>query len=230
VAHRADDGLVIAIDGPSGSGKSTVARAVARELGYRYLDTGSMYRALTWLVLRDGIAPDDDTAVSERARTLELRVVTDPDHPGVTVDGVDVGREIRSSEVTAAVSAVSAHPAVRTCMVARQRELIGAGGIVVEGRDIGTTVAPAAPVKVFLTAAPAVRASRRTKETVGPTHDPGSVEQTLGALQRRDAADSGRTASPLSQAADALVIDSTDLDIDHVVTRVVVAARTAGAA
>jgi cytidylate kinase len=230
VAHRADDGLVIAIDGPSGSGKSTVARAVARGLGYRYLDTGSMYRALTWLVLREGVDPDDESGVSELARTADLHVVTDPVDPGVAVDGVDVAGEIRSSEVTAAVSAVSAHPDVRTCMVARQRALIGAGGIVVEGRDIGTTVAPTAAVKVFLTASADVRAARRTKETAGAAHDDSSVEQTLGALQQRDAADSGRATSPLTQAADATVIDSSDLDIDDVVARVVAAARTAGAA
>jgi cytidylate kinase len=226
VAQGGGDGLVVAIDGPSGSGKSTVARAVARALGFRYLDTGSMYRALTWLVLREGVAPQDGVRVVELAKSAQLDVTTDPDQPGVVIDGADVTREIRSADVTSAVSAVSAHGGVRQCMVERQRQVIGAGGIVVEGRDIGTTVAPDAPVKVFLTATPETRAERRARETGGASVDGSSLTATADAMKRRDAADSGRQASPLVQAPDALVIDSTDLGVDDVVARIVQTVRT----
>jgi cytidylate kinase len=212
---------VVAIDGPSGSGKSTVARGVARALGLRYLDTGAMYRAVTWRVLHHGVALTDAVAMAAAALTADLTVSTDPDESTVTVDGVDVSTAIREEPVTAAVSAVSAVPAVRADMVDRQRRLIGSGGIVVEGRDIGTTVAPDAPVKIFLTADPAARASRRGRELAGgPAIDATVLEATREALQSRDAADSGRAASPLAQADDAHVIDSTDLTAAEVVDAV----------
>lgn len=209
--------LVVAIDGPSGSGKSTVARGVATALGLRYLDTGAMYRALTWLALQAGVplsSVGELTALAERA---DLQVVADPAAPTIRADGTDVTAAVRGNDVTAAVSAVSAVPGVREAMVTRQRDLIGDGGIVVEGRDIGTTVAPDAPVKVFLVADSAARAQRRARQD-GTAQ---SLAETEAALTRRDAADSTRTASPLAQAPDAVVIDSTSLDAAAVIARVV---------
>ena len=212
--------VVIAVDGPSGSGKSTVARAVAKSLGLRYLDTGAMYRAITWAVLDRGIDPDEAATVATLAVAVALLVGTDPDSPTVTVDGTDVTTAVRSAAVTAAVSAVSAIPEVRRVMVARQRELIGDGGIVVEGRDIGTTVAPDADLKIFLTADAAARAERRGKEMVGEAPDAATLAGTEADLRRRDAADSGRVASPLRQAPDAVVVDSTSMNADAVVHHV----------
>jgi cytidylate kinase len=212
--------VVIAVDGPSGSGKSTVARGVARSLGLRYLDTGAMYRALTWAVLDRGIDPGDEAAVVALASHLALELGSDPAAPTVAVDGTDVTTAVRGAPVTAAVSVISAIPDVRRDMVARQRELIGTGGIVVEGRDIGTTVAPDASVKVFLTADAQARAARRGREIAGAGADAATLAETEADLRRRDAADSGRTASPLRQASDAVVIDSTAMDADEVVRRV----------
>jgi CMP/dCMP kinase len=211
--------LVVAVDGPSGSGKSTISRAVAKAAALRYLDTGAMYRAAAWLALRDGIGPADTGRLIARLAAAPLEVRTDPDAPTVQIDGVDVTRAVRGADVTAAVSAVSAVPGVREIMVRRQRELIGAGGIVVEGRDIGTTVAPDAPVKIFLTADPAVRASRRLRQDGAATGDL-ALATTQADLQKRDSADSGRTASPLTQAADATVLDSTELGIDEIVRQI----------
>lgn len=211
--------LVVAIDGPSGSGKSTVARGTARALGLRYLDTGAMYRAVTWLALRRGIDLSDAPALEELARTAPLDIETDPVRPAIHADGTDVTDAVRGSEVTAAVSAVSAVAGVRTAMVERQRALIGVGGIVVEGRDIGTTVAPEAPVKVFLTADASARAARRAHQD-GAGSEETVVAATQADLIRRDAADSSRIASPLTQAPDALVIDSTALAPDEVIGRV----------
>jgi cytidylate kinase len=214
-------GLVVAIDGPSGSGKSTVARGVARALGFRYLDTGAMYRAITWQVLDKKVDLTDGDAVAAVSAGAELDIATDPDLDAVRVGGVDVARAIREADVTAAVSAVSAVPAVRADMVRRQREIIGPGGIVVEGRDIGTTVAPDAAVKVFLTADPAARADRRGRELAGNAPvDAGVLAATRESLQSRDAADSSRSASPLTQAPDAQVIDSTSLSAAEVVAAV----------
>ena len=213
--------LVVAIDGPSGSGKSTVARGVARALGLRYLDTGAMYRAVTWRVLHRGVDLTDPAAVAATSTGADLAISTAPDESRVAVDGVDVSTEIRERAVTSAVSAVSAVPAVRADMVRRQKELIGPGGIVVEGRDIGTTVAPDAPVKVFLTADPAARATRRGRELAGgPSVDAAVLAATRESLLSRDDADSRRAASPLAQADDAHVIDSTDLTAEQVVEAV----------
>ena len=221
MGQRSSDALVVAIDGPSGSGKSTVARGVADALGLRYLDTGAMYRGITWLVLERGVALDDAAAVASTALGADLEISTDPHQRRVLVGGTDVTEAIRSSEVTAAVSAVSAVGDVRVEMVRRQRALIGAGGIVVEGRDIGTTVAPDADVKVFLTASEHVRAERRGAEIAGRAADANTLATTGEALRRRDAADSTRVASPLTQAPDATEIDSTDLDAAAVIARVV---------
>jgi cytidylate kinase len=208
------------VDGPGGSGKSTVARALARRLGLRYLDTGAMYRALTWLALQRGIATDDADALADLARSASLAVGTDPDAPTVMIEDVDVAGPIRGPEVTAAVSAVSAVPAVREQLVALQRTLIAvaagsSAGIVAEGRDIGTVVAPDAPLKVFLTASATERARRRADETEA---DAATTELDLA---RRDQLDSSRAASPLAQAPDALVVDSTTMGIDEVVDMIV---------
>jgi CMP/dCMP kinase len=225
VAQGSAGALVVAIDGPSGSGKSTVARGVAAALDVRYLDTGAMYRAVTWLVLRRGIDLADAAAVAGVASGADLEISTDPAPARVRIAGSDATGEIRSAEVTAAVSAVSAVGAVRTAMVARQRELIGTGGIVVEGRDIGTTVAPDADVKIFLTAEEQVRAERRGAEIAGGGPDPQVLAATSASLRQRDAADSGRAASPLNQAPDATVIDATRLTADAVIAQVVEMAK-----
>jgi CMP/dCMP kinase len=211
--------LVIAIDGPSGSGKSTVARRVAAALQLRYLDTGAIYRALTWAVLDKDIDPDDVDGVLAVAGVAQIRVSTDPHAQAVSVDGRDVATAIRGPEVTGAVSAVSAIPQVRERLVALQRAIIGAGGIVVEGRDIGTVVAPQSPVKIFLTASPETRAARRSAdaETSVGDRDVSSVQADLA---RRDTLDSTRATSPLAMAPDAVQLDSTAMDEDAVVTRV----------
>jgi cytidylate kinase len=215
------DPLVVAVDGPGGSGKSTVARALARRLGVRYLDTGAMYRAVTWLALQRRQDVEDAEGLAQLAERAALTVATDPNAPEISVDGVDVSAEIRSRPVTSAVSAVSAVEAVRRRLVARQRDIIASEptGIVVEGRDIGTVVAPDAPLKVFLTASTAVRARRRSAE-IGEEGD-DAVAQTMAELGRRDALDSGRVASPLAQAPDAIVVDSSDLSVDSVVDLIV---------
>jgi cytidylate kinase len=206
---------VIAVDGPSGTGKSTVARGLARRLGFRYLDTGAMYRAVTWAVLREGIDPDDAAAVTDLAARTAIAVTTDPDHQHVTVDGHRVDREIRSKAVTTAVSPVSAAPGVRSLLVAAQRELIGPGSVVVEGRDIGTVVAPDAPLKIFLTASPDARATRRSRQ------DGTDRSGTAADLDRRDAYDSSRAHSPLRAAEDAVHVDTTTLNVKEVIQRLV---------
>ncbi|MEV5571602.1 (d)CMP kinase [Spirillospora sp. NPDC052269] len=211
--------LVIAMDGPSGSGKSSASKGVARALGLRYLDTGAMYRAMTWWMLDRGVDVEDGAAVAARVGDVALVSGTDPDRPTIEVDGTDVSEPIRTREVTNAVSAVSRVPEVRERLVVLQREIIGAGGIVVEGRDIGTVVAPDAPVKVYLTASEAARAARRAKDLAA---DPGaSVEVTQAEQARRDRLDSTRKASPLAKAADAHEIDSTELSLDEVIEAVV---------
>jgi CMP/dCMP kinase len=216
--------LVVAIDGPSGSGKSTVARAVARDLDLRYLDTGAMYRALTWHVLALGADPADKTAVLLALAGFELDISTNPLRQAVLVAGQDVTLAIRMPDVTSAVSAVSAIVEVRTDMVGRQRQLIGRGGIAVEGRDIGTVVWPEAPVKVFLTASVDARAVRRARDVdvtaAAATTAATEVSTVRADLDRRDRLDAGRVASPLNQAPDAVAIDATALDADQVVAAV----------
>ena len=219
---------VIALDGPSGSGKSPVARGVARVLGLSYVDTGAMYRAATLAVLRAGVPPTDAEAVERVVSAATISLSSDPDAPGVQLDGADVTAEIRGPEVTATVSAVSAVPAVRRRMVAQQREL-AAGGAVVEGRDIGTAVAPDAPVKVFLDADPDVRAVRRAGDRDVGVRAEGDVVQAVALdLARRDRLDSTRAASPLQAAADAVHLDSTALSADEVIARVLELAAAAG--
>jgi len=221
---------VIALDGPSGSGKSTVARALARHLHWRYLDTGATYRAATLAVLRAGTDLADAEAVAATVEKADIVVSTDPDRAGTTLDGEDVSAVIRGPEVTQAVSAVSAVPSVRAQMVALQRALAGDAGAVLEGRDIGTAVFPEAPVKVFLDAAPEVRASRRAGDAdTGVPADGGDVVSRVAEdLARRDRLDSSRAASPLQAAEDAVHLDSSSLDADAVVQRVLELARSAG--
>ncbi len=203
---------IVAIDGPAGAGKSTVARALAHRMGVQYLDTGAMYRAVTWLALRSGCDLSDDQAVGEVAERCVLHVGLDD----VVVDGHDVTQEIRQSEVTKAVSIVAANPRVRTEMRRRQRQWGEArGGGVIEGRDIGTVVFPDAIAKLFLTANPRVRAERRVAE-VG-----GVVDEIEAQIVERDRLDSTRSDSPLAESSDAIVIDTSDKRVGEVVDELV---------
>ena len=216
---------VIAIDGPSGSGKSTVARGVAAALGLPVLDTGAMYRAVTLAALDAGVPLDDAAACATVARASVITV-----EDGVTMlSGRDVSAEIRGPVVTGAVSTVSAHAPVREILVAYQREWVAHhGGGVVEGRDIGTVVFPDATVKVFLVASDEERARRRQRDEMAAARTV-AVEDVKAALDRRDAIDSGRAVSPLRAADDAIVIDSTRLDVDTIVAEVIACARAAEA-
>jgi cytidylate kinase len=210
----------ITLDGPSGTGKSSVARAVAARLGATYLDTGAMYRAATVAVLDAGVNLDDKVAVARAVSEATIEVGTNARREVVKVDGVDVRERIRGAEVTRAVSTVSAVPAVRRLMVARQRELIGdADAVVVEGRDIGTVVLPEATLKIYLTASPEVRAERRAAQ-LGVT-DPDKIAALAADMRRRDEYDSRRAESPLRPADDAEVVDSTELSQNQVVDRIV---------
>jgi CMP/dCMP kinase len=210
------DDIVVAIDGPSGSGKSSTSRGVAARLGLRYLDTGAMYRGMTWWMLREGVDVHDRDAVAACADQPEILSGTDPNGPSILVEGVDVGLAIRSAEVNAAVSPVSAVPEVRARLVELQRDTIGEGGIVVEGRDIGAVVAPFAQVKVYLTADPDARAQRRAAEEGGT-----DVDITQQSLLARDAIDSSRDASPLTMAEGAIHIDTTAYTLEEVIAQVV---------
>ena len=216
--------LVIAIDGPAGSGKSSVSKAVASRLGLSYLDTGAMYRAVTWAVLNAGVDPEDSAAVAaliEGEGAPVIKSGTDPTNPTICVDGTDVAEPIRGRAVTEAVSAVSAVPAVRRQLVELQRAHARDSnpGIVVEGRDIGSVVLPEAPLKIYLTADPGVRAQRRAAET--DATDSTSISATEEALRNRDAKDSTRSVSPLTRADGAVEIDTTDLTFNQVVDAVV---------
>jgi cytidylate kinase len=204
---------VVALDGPSGTGKSTVARLLATRLGARYLDTGAMYRAATVAALREQVDLADPVAITKAVEASEIEISTDPQRVSVTLDGDPVDAEIRAAETTAAVSAVSAVPSVRALLVAAQRELIEGGGIVVEGRDIGSVVWPTARPKVYLTASPEARAQRRAGELAA------DVATVADDIARRDRLDSTRAASPLTKADDAVEMDTTDLDVDEVVAR-----------
>jgi cytidylate kinase len=216
----------ITLDGPSGTGKSSVARAVAARLGAAYLDTGAMYRAATVAVLDAGVDPVDAEAVARVVADTSIVVGTTADEEVVQVDGVDVAVRIRSAEVTRAVSPVSAVPSVRRQLVDQQRALVAAAdAVVVEGRDIGTVVLPEATVKIYLTAAPEVRADRRAGQ-LGLT-TAAEIADLAEELRRRDEYDSSRADSPLRPAADAIVVDSTDLDRDAVVDKVVELAASA---
>jgi CMP/dCMP kinase len=200
---------VIAIDGPAGSGKSTVARRLADRLGLEYLDTGAMYRAVTFAALRRGVDPADPEPVEHLARTVELEVTTEH----VRVDGVDATIEIRGPEVSRAVSLVAANPGVRRELVRRQREWAGKrGGGVLEGRDIGSVVFPDAVLKVYLNARPDVRAERRAAEVADLDYETVAAD-----MARRDALDQGRESSPLRLAEGAFELDTSDMSVDEIV-------------
>lgn len=209
--------LVVAIDGPSGSGKSSTSRGVADKLSLAYLDTGAMYRAVTWALLQRGVDLDDPEAIAAAADGVRITSGTDPLAPTIHADDIDVAVAIRGEDVTAAVSRVAAVPRVRELLVELQRAMIAtADGMVVEGRDIGSTVAPDATVKIYLVADPAARAARRAAED-------GSADAaaTELALARRDEIDSTRDASPLAKSESAVVVDSTHLSLDEVIDTIV---------
>jgi cytidylate kinase len=212
--------VVVAMDGPSGSGKSSTSRGVADRLGLRYLDTGAQFRAMTVWMLRHGVDVHDTEAVAAHADEPVIVSGTDPLAPTITLDGEDVAEAIRSADATAAVSPVATVPAVRRRLLDLQRTTISAalagGGIVVEGRDIGSVVWPEADVKLYLTADPGARAARRAAE-----NGSGSVEATQADLLRRDAIDSGRTSAPLVVPEGAIHLDTTPWDLDEVIDRVV---------
>ena len=210
--------VIVAIDGPSGTGKSSTSKAVAAQLGLSYLDTGAQYRAITWWMLNNGIDVADPSDIATAAAKPVIVSGTDPVAPTITVDGEDASGSIRTPEVTAAVSAVSAVPEVRARITELQRAIAAEAGrgIVVEGRDIGTTVLPGADVKIFLTASPEARAARRSGELKG-----SDIAATRAALIKRDAADSGRKTSPLAKADDAIEVDTTGLTLQQVIECVI---------
>jgi CMP/dCMP kinase len=212
--------LVIAIDGPSGAGKGTVARAIAGELGYRHIDSGAMYRAVGWKALRDGIALEDEAAIAALADASRIDVAG----ALVTIDGVDVTRAIRTPEIDRAAAAVARLPRVRSVLVERQRQMGADGGIVMEGRDIGTVVFPHADVKLYLDASPDERARRRASD---PAHTgvPAAVADVATLLTQRDEIDRTRSASPLYAAGDAIILDTTGRSVDQVVSEAMVLIR-----
>lgn len=215
--RTANRALIIAIDGPSGAGKGTIARAVARRLGFHHVDTGAMYRALAWKAIHESIELTDESAVSALAERVHL----DVSDGRVRVDGHDVATAIRTPQMDAAASIVARQPAVRRVLVERQRAIGASGGTVMEGRDIGTVVFPAAEVKVYLDASPEERARRRATD---PAHasgkGPAAIQEVATALAERDRLDSTRATAPLAIAADAVVIDTTTLSIEEAVERV----------
>ncbi|MFD4526448.1 (d)CMP kinase [Streptomyces sp. NPDC058470] len=217
-AARTVPAVIVAIDGPSGTGKSSTSKAVASQLGLSYLDTGAQYRAITWWMVSNGIDVTDPSAIAAAAGKPEIISGTDPAAPAITVDGTDVAGPIRTDEVTSKVSAVSAVPEVRARITELQRSIAAGaeGGMVVEGRDIGTTVLPDADLKIFLTASAEARAARRSGELKG-----ADINATREALVRRDAADSSRKTSPLAKADDAVEVDTSDLTLQQVIECVV---------
>jgi cytidylate kinase len=216
--------LVIAIDGPAGSGKSTTARLVAKALGYLHVDTGAMYRAITLKILRRGIRPDDDRAIGGILDGTRVELQKTAEGLQVLLDGLDVSKEIRTPEVSRAVSSVSSIKEVRAVMVREQRSMGAGGGIVLEGRDIGTVVFPDADLKIFLVAKPEERARRRLEELrlQGVTSE---LQTILQEMRERDRLDSTRAESPLRQAEDAVEIDTTGLTVEEQVQRIVELAR-----
>jgi len=224
-------GFVIAVDGPSGAGKSSACRGLAQRLGFAYIDTGAMYRAVAYLASRQGIAPDDAVQLDALSAGVVIEFVDGPEGTqGIIANGLDVTTAIRQPDISQLASTISAHPGVRTHLVRAQRALGATGNVIIEGRDIGTVVFPEAPVKFFVTARPAVRARRRSSEleTRGVSTDTGQVE---AAQAERDARDSSRAHAPLKQAPDAVVLDTTDMSLQEVIAameRAVEAARRAG--
>ncbi|MFF8954617.1 (d)CMP kinase [Streptomyces sp. NPDC014894] len=215
--------MIVAIDGPAGTGKSSTSKAVAAALGLSYLDTGAQYRAITWWMINNGIDVSDPVEIAAAADKPAIVSGTDPADPTITVDGQDASGPIRTQEVSSRVSAVSAVPEVRTRITELQRSIAASAvtGIVVEGRDIGTTVLPDADLKIFLTASPEARAARRSGELKG-----ADVAATREALLKRDAADSGRKTSPLAKADDAVEVDTTELTLQQVIECVVTLVRS----
>jgi CMP/dCMP kinase len=209
--------VVVAVDGTSGSGKSSTCRGAASRLGLRYLDTGAQFRAMTWFMLSQGVDVHDSAAVAARCHEPDITSGTDPLAPTIEVDGEDVSGPIRSAEVNAAVSPVSTVPEVRARLLSLQRSIIGDGGIVVEGRDIGSVVWPQAEVKLYLSADPAARARRRIAEHAHL----GDVSTAEAGLLERDKIDSGRATAPLTMADGAVHIDTTDYTLDEVIDQVV---------
>ena len=207
--------LIIAIDGPAGSGKSTIAARLARKLGYINLESGAMYRALALKAMEHGVALDDAEAVRQLAENTIIQLEPQGDGNRVLLDGRDVSQRIRQPDVTTAASRVSAHPPVRRVLVARQRELGANGGVVMEGRDIGTAVFPNADVKIFLDADPSVRAERRVLQNGDSSAD--ERERVQAEIAARDERDRTRVASPLVPASDAIILDTTHKSIDEVV-------------
>ena len=228
--------MIVAIDGPAGSGKSTVARTIARDCGLSFLDTGAMYRTVTWACLERGVDLADDQAVSEVATSVAIAFSQAEDGQRVSCDGTDVTEAIRTAEVDRNVSRVSAVVAVREAMVAQQRALAAEGDVIAEGRDIGTVVFPNADVKVFLVASPESRARRRAIQRAGGDAATGvnadvseaDYEQILADIIRRDELDSSRDASPLCAAEDAVTIDTSDLTLSQVLDRVRELVQSAG--
>jgi len=210
--------LVIAIDGPAGSGKSTIAARLARKLGYINLESGAMYRAFALKALEQRVPLDDPEALRRLAEDTVIQLEPQPEGNRVVLDGRDVSQRIRESDVTGAASRVSMHPPVREIMVARQREMGACGGVVMEGRDIGTAVFPNADVKVFLDADARIRAERRVAQN--GMHTPEEAQRIVDDLVARDQRDRTRAVSPLVAAPDAVILDTTNLSIDEVVARV----------
>ena len=208
--------LIVAIDGPSGAGKGTVARALAARLGYRHIDTGAMYRAVAWKALQEGIDLSDEAAVA----ALGERATFDLEAGRIMIDGHDVRTAIRTPEIDKAATSVARHPAVRRTLVARQREFGSGGGVVMEGRDIGTVVFPYADVKIYLDASPEERARRRAADPAHASSKTSQLSDVATALAERDKNDSTRAVSPLAIAPDATVVDTTGIAVDDVIDRV----------
>ena len=212
--------MIIAIDGPAGAGKSTVARAVARRLGYLFINTGAMYRTVAWKALREGVALDDTDSVGRLARESLIELTGDVDSMRALIDGRDITDEIATSQVGQAASIVSTVSAVRRALVARQQQMGREGGVVMEGRDIGTQVFPNAEVKIYLDASSEARAERRFAEDADRGVAVASLEQMKAEIEERDHRDKTRADSPLTQAEDAIYIDSSAMTIDEVVEQI----------
>lgn len=212
--------IQVAIDGPASAGKSTVAKRVAKRFNYVYCDTGAMYRAITWLALHQGLAMDDSQAIGKLAQSADIKFAPGKDEQQVFINNYDVTKAIRENDVAQNVSAVAAIPAVRTEMTKQQRQIAENGGIVMDGRDIGTTVLPHAQLKIFLVASAYERARRRFAENQEKGIKTGSLEELQAAIELRDKKDSTRKVSPLTKAADAIELDSTHLMIDEVVEKI----------
>jgi len=209
----------IAIDGPAGAGKSTIARLVADRLGFIYVDTGAMYRAVTWKAQQLGLRPDETDKIAEAAYAMTIELKPGPNGQMVFVDGQDVTEDIRSTEVTRQVSEVSSIGRVRELLAGKQKEMAAAKGVVMDGRDIGTHVLPDAELKIFMTADVRERALRRLRE-LSPKDASITLEQLEQDIQRRDTYDAERPISPLAKAPDAVLLDSTGMGVDEVVERI----------